>query len=85
MDGETAQLQLVPEELPGIDGLETLRQVKDIRPDVAVIMVTEYSLEDLIKQAMERGSFACLNKPVDMEKLMGVVEKCLAREKEADA
>lgn len=73
------QIILLDVRLPGIDGLQTLRQVKEIRPEVAVVMVTGYPAEDLVREAIEYGSTAMLNKPYDVEKLMDVVDQCLAK------
>jgi len=75
------QIILMDIKLPGIDGVETLKQVKQIRPDVAVVMLTGYSLEQAIKEAMQSGSFACLNKPIDVDRLLKVVDQCLEQER----
>ena len=60
--------------MPGIDGVQTFREVKRIDPEVAVIMMTAYSVEDLVKEAMEEGAYTCINKPFDMEKVIALVD-----------
>ena len=74
------QVILLDIKLPGIDGVETLRRVKQIRPDVGVIMLTAYSEKELIEEAVREGSFTCLKKPLDMDELLEVVSQCLRRE-----
>ncbi|MFC2019753.1 response regulator [Chloroflexota bacterium] len=61
--------------LPGMDGVETFEQVKQIDPKTAVIMMTGYSVEDLLKKAVTEGAYTCVYKPFDIEKLVGIVEE----------
>ena len=74
------QVILLDIRLPGINGVETLKRVKEIRPDVGVIMITAYSEKELVQEAVEQGSFTCLQKPLDMENLLGVVSRCLEKD-----
>ena len=74
------QVILLDIQLPGINGIETLKAVKMIRPDVGVIMVTAHSEEELIEEAMRLGSFRFLEKPLDVEKLLDAVDKCVKKE-----
>lgn len=77
-DGESA-LELIREDepevmildlkMPGIDGIEVLRRVKESRPDIEVIILTGHGTEKDRKVCMELGAFAYLQKPVDIELL----------------
>lgn len=78
------QIILLDVRLPGMNGVETLKQVKEIRPDVAVVMITGFSLEQMVQEAVQNGSYACLNKPVDVNQLLSVVDQCLAKEDQHD-
>jgi two-component system response regulator HydG len=42
--------------MPGINGVQTFREVKKIDPKAAVIMMTAYSVEDLVKEALEEDN-----------------------------
>jgi len=64
--------------LPGMDGIETFEQVKEIDPRAVVIMMTGYTAEDLIERAISSGAYTCIYKPFDMEKVIALVES-LAR------
>ena len=66
--------------LPGMDGVETFERVKQIDPTATVIMMTGYSVEDLVEKAVNEGAFTCIYKPFDMEKVVGLVES-ITREK----
>ena len=71
------QIILLDVKMPGMDGLETLKQVRALRPEVGVIMITGYSVEEMLQQAIQWGSFSCLRKPYEMDKLLDVVDQCL--------
>ena len=60
--------------MPGIDGVKTFEEVHKIRPDIPVIMVTGYSAEELVKDAIDKGAYACIYKPLDMDKVLKIVE-----------
>ncbi len=74
------QVILLDMQLPGINGLDTLQEIKKVRPDLPVIMVTGHSETQMVENAMTRGSFAYLAKPVDIRKLMDVIEQTLTVE-----
>jgi len=71
------QIIILNMQLPGIDGLETLRRVKTIRPDVGVIMITAESEENLIQKAMEQGSSACIRRPYNLQDFINLINECL--------
>jgi CheY-like chemotaxis protein len=55
--------------MPGMDGLELLGEVKQLRPDLPVLMVTAYGDDDRKRRADELGAAAFLAKPVDFDQL----------------
>jgi len=60
--------------MPGMNGVETFKQIKNIQPDAAVVMMTAYAVEDLIKEALLEGAYGVLYKPFDMERMIGLIE-----------
>lgn len=61
--------------MPGIDGVQTFEQIREIRPDIPVIMITGYSVEEMLKEAVDKGAYACLHKPLDMDKIIRIAEE----------
>lgn len=61
--------------LPQIDGVTAYKEIKKVRPEAAVIMMTAYSVEDLIKEAMREGAYAVIYKPVRIEKILALIEE----------
>ena len=83
-DGETA-LELVGEDqpdvmildlkMPGIDGIEVLRRVKQTQPEMEVIILTGHGSEADRKLCMELGAFDYLQKPVDIDRLSETIKR----------
>ena len=63
--------------MPGMDGVETFKKIKEVAPTTAVIMVTAYAVEDLIREALREGAFGALRKPVDFDQFMELIEKSI--------
>ena len=53
--------------MPGMDGLTLLREIKARRPELPVMMVTAYGDEERRRQAEEAGALQFLSKPVDFD------------------
>ena len=51
--------------MPGMTGLEMLPKVKEMRPEVPVIMITAYGDADTKRKALENGATDLLTKPID--------------------
>jgi CheY-like chemotaxis protein len=70
-DGIRPQLIVILSDInmPGMDGLNLLREIKTRRPDLPVMMVTAYGDEDRRRQASEAGALQFLSKPVDFDLL----------------
>ena len=60
--------------MPGMTGLEMLPKVKEIRPDVPVIMITAYGDADTKRKALEGGASGLLTKPIDFTLLRGEID-----------
>jgi two-component system, response regulator, stage 0 sporulation protein F len=55
--------------MPGMDGLALLREIKHRQPDLPVMMVTAYGDDDRRRIASELGAFEFITKPVDFDQL----------------
>jgi len=65
--------------MPGMTGLEMLPKVKEIRPDVPVIMITAYGDADTRRKALEKGASGLLTKPIDFAVLREEIDTRVAR------
>ncbi len=75
--------------MPGMDGIDTLREIKKIKPMTEVIMLTGHASVQVAIEGMKLGAFDYLMKPFDrdelVEKLRMAREKRLFNEKGIDA
>ena len=65
--------------MPGMTGLELLPRVKEMRPDVPVIMITAYGDPDTRRKALENGASGLLTKPIDFTLLRVEIDTRLAQ------
>ncbi|MCK4723532.1 MAG: response regulator [Dehalococcoidia bacterium] len=52
--------------MPEMNGVELYRAIKEMKPDLPVVMMTAYSANRLVKEGLEQGILATLNKPLDI-------------------
>jgi DNA-binding NtrC family response regulator len=63
--------------LPGMDGIEALRQIKSSHPDILVIMITAYEAVDTVISAMKLGAYDYVIKPLHMDGLEVTIRNAL--------
>lgn len=71
------QLALVDVRMPGINGVQTFKEIKKISPRTDVIMMTAYAVEEEIEEAIREGAFAVLYKPFDFQRVISHIDKAL--------
>jgi len=67
------EVVILDERMPGMDGIETLTELKKIRPRAQVIMLTGHNRNGLSEAAKERGLFFFLEKPCGIEELLATI------------
>lgn len=68
--------------MPGINGLETLRELKKISPSGKYVMMTGYAVDDILKQASCEGACASIKKPFDIKQVTDIIDGQFGREDE---
>jgi two-component system response regulator HydG len=63
---EVPDCVLMDIKMPGISGVEALRQMKRIAPALPVVLVSAYAANEVMDEAMQAGAYAVLSKPLDI-------------------
>jgi DNA-binding response OmpR family regulator len=77
--GAEWDLVLLDQRMPGMDGIEVLRRIREIKPDAEVIMVTAFATVDLAVDAMKAGAMDFLRKPFTPDVLRRAVAAAIDR------
>ncbi len=75
----TFDLVLLDEMMPGLSGLETLQRIKEVSPQVPVVMVTKSEEEDIMNQAIGQQIADYLIKPVNPNQILLTLKKNIHR------
>ena len=75
----TFDLVLLDEMMPGLSGLETLQRIKEITPQVPIVMVTKSEEEDIMNQAIGQQIADYLIKPVNPNQILLTLKKNIHR------
>ncbi len=70
VDSERVDIVLLDIKMPGMDGIETLEKMKEIKKDLPVIIISGHGTISTAVKATKLGAFDFLEKPVDMDKLL---------------
>lgn len=77
---EAWNVMMVDLKMPGMDGIEVVREVKKIAPELPMIMVTAYATVDTAVQAMKEGAYDYIAKPFDPEQVGLAIRKIIAHQ-----
>jgi DNA-binding NtrC family response regulator len=64
--------------MPGMHGIEVLKNIREADKDVIVIILTGYCDTESIKEAEYLNAFKCISKPITLEELKSVIKEALA-------
>lgn len=63
--------------MPGMNGVELFRRMREMRPDLAAIFLTGYPTIDVVYPAIEAGILRVLSKPADFQELIPIIREHL--------
>jgi len=70
-------LVLMDIEMPGMNGIEAIQRIKQLHPELPVIIITAFGTTERVIGAMKFGAFDYLEKPFDVERLRAIVAEAL--------
>jgi len=65
--------------MPGLNGLELLKRLHSVQPDLTVIIITAFGSIQTAVEAMRTGAYDYLTKPIDYDELLRTVDRALER------
>ena len=65
---------LMDVKMPVMDGMQTFKEIKNLSRSITVIMMTAYSMDELVHDALKEGSYGVLRKPLDIEQVIKRIE-----------
>ncbi|MDD5451641.1 MAG: sigma-54 dependent transcriptional regulator [Desulfovibrionales bacterium] len=65
--------------MPGMDGIEVLKRVKEISPETIVIMISAYATTETAVTAMKQGAYDYIPKPFNVEEIKLIIQKALEK------
>jgi two-component system response regulator AtoC len=74
-------LAMVDLKMPGMDGIELMDEIRKIRPETIVIIMTAYATVDTAVQAMKKGAYDYIVKPFNPEDLSMTIRKIIEHQK----
>ena len=63
--------------MPIMNGVQAYKRIKKIRPGTKVMMMTAYAVEDLVQEALQEGAYGIIYKPLDIDKIIGIINKAV--------
>jgi len=79
LQGDFFDIVLVDYKMPELNGLQTLREIRKLYPDLPVVMMTAYGTVETAVASMKEGALDYLTKPIDLDELLLMLQKVIER------
>jgi len=83
IEREKFDLVLLDLNLPGIKGTDVLKEIRGIRPDVPVIIITGYPSDDTMRETHKLGAYDYIQKNVEPDRMLRIIKKAIDEKKES--
>ena len=77
LQGSCWDIILVDIKMPGMDGIELLQRIKELKNDIIVIIITAFASVDTAVKALKQGAYDYVTKPIDPDYLDHLISKAL--------
>ncbi len=66
--------------MPGMGGVELLKQLHERHPDTTYVMITGYAHNEIVDESLRSGASACLCKPFSLSQVMKLLQEITSRQ-----
>ena len=77
LDADPFDLMVLDLKMPGMDGISLQRRLKEVRPDLTIVILTAFGSVETAVEATRLGAYDFLEKPLSLAKLLLTVERAL--------
>jgi len=78
--GEAPDVLVTDVRLPGMDGIDLVRRVRTLKPELPIVVMSAFGTETLKREAKSEGALTFLEKPVDLDRFRSVLEEAAGTE-----
>ena len=84
LSDQAVDVAVVDIRMPGLDGLEVMERIRTVKPGLEVILLTGHATVRTAIEGLQRGAFAYLLKPQDIDELVSKINQAASKKREAD-
>ena len=77
------KIVLMDIKMPGMSGIDTLKTLKQIAPELTVIFITAFADDIFYKEGLKSGDFEVITKPINIDKFLGRLEEVIKKRESA--
>lgn len=81
MAEQRVEVVLTDIRMPGIDGMELLERIKSAHPETSIILMTAYGSIDQAVEALKKGAYDFVTKPLDERRLFHILRNCMEHQR----
>lgn len=78
LEGNGFDMMILDLVMPGMDGMEVLRRVRETRKDLLVLVITGYPSEETTRESIDHGCIDYVHKPFDHEEIKDLIRDAFA-------
>lgn len=82
---ETYDVVVLDLMMPGMEGLEVLKTLKNQKPDLQIILLTGYATREMEAEALKLGAVDLIEKPADLDRMMEMIGEARTRKRRPES